>query len=533
MKYYFCERPPRPRPVWWFVTPYDLARFSARELEIWPALCHRAGAHFVAADVWGTGQRPEAWYDEYTPEEEADVKRMMNELLAQPWCERLGAVGFSYSGTVALRLATWVPRERWAGAVVFYAGLSNRDEDVWRANGVPLLLDQAEYAFTMPSYVASSRVASSSATSSERRLFYWPRRRLTSERWLEIDPAAVQPPVLILAGWSDAYVRAAFRVWAAHPDRVRLVVGPWEHVYPDRSRWGGRWDWRREVVGWMKRPRAGLMYALREMCAWRWWRATGAERPQPKEWSGVVSGPVTVRRRSRPLLAHSSRRYTWEHSAQTWTGTFPLELWPLSSASDARAMVAGPIDIRWENLPPRGTQPTPPFWAYVVVQRGEVFALVAHALCHPGRREQRATAAGWWGQERDRWYLAFESVTFPWTWVAPAVAPTWRWRPGRMVIAAWGWTGLRPGRELRVTEPEWPELEWRSATHIIHVPSGESWDIRAGRDGTVTVRWESDDGVKQRVQGRAGAGAEVRWRYQVMDAAGQTVDAGRFASRQP
>ncbi len=176
---------------------------------------------------------------------------MVEWLAAQPWCSgRVGMFGISWGGFNALQIAALAPQA--LRAVVTVCSTDDRyDNDVHYLGGSVLAVDMHAWSATMLAFASRPP---DPAFVGERWLPLW-RERLEHldplvHTWLAHqrrdaywrhgsvceDYDAITAPVLAVGGWADPYRDTVLRlVEHLPPERVRGLLGPWSHQYPDRG----------------------------------------------------------------------------------------------------------------------------------------------------------------------------------------------------------------------------------------------------------------------------------------------------------
>lgn len=231
--------------------PYRLTDWTApRDFQRHPWYAGHGYAS-VRVDVRGHGNSEGLPTDEYSATELADGVEVVNWLAAQPWCDgRVGMFGISWGGFNSLQIAALAPEP--LKAVVTVCSTDDRyDNDVHYRGGSVLAVDMHAWAATMLAFVSrppDPRYAGPG----------W--RDLWLERLEHVDPfihtwldhqtrddywrhgsvcedyGAIDAAVLAVGGWHDPYRDTVLRlVEHLPPDRVRGIVGPWSHQYPDRG----------------------------------------------------------------------------------------------------------------------------------------------------------------------------------------------------------------------------------------------------------------------------------------------------------
>ncbi|MFI9826942.1 CocE/NonD family hydrolase [Streptomyces sp. NPDC051913] len=231
--------------------PYRLTDWTApRDFQRHPWYAGHGYAS-VRVDVRGHGNSEGLPTDEYSATELADGVEVVNWLATQPWCDgRVGMFGISWGGFNSLQIAALAPEP--LKAVVTVCSTDDRyDNDVHYRGGSVLAVDMHAWAATMLAFVSrppDPRYAGPG----------W--RDLWLERLEHVDPfihtwldhqtrddywrhgsvcedyGAIDAAVLAVGGWHDPYRDTVLRlVEHLPPDRVRGIVGPWPHQYPDRG----------------------------------------------------------------------------------------------------------------------------------------------------------------------------------------------------------------------------------------------------------------------------------------------------------
>ncbi|NUS25469.1 MAG: CocE/NonD family hydrolase [Streptomyces sp.] len=231
--------------------PYRLTDWTApRDFQRHPWYAGHGYAS-VRVDVRGHGNSEGLPTDEYSATELADGVEVVNWLAEQPWCDgRVGMFGISWGGFNSLQIAALAPEP--LKAVVTVCSTDDRyDNDVHYMGGSVLAVDMHAWAATMLAFVSrppDPRYAGAG----------W--RDLWLERLEHVDPfihtwldhqtrdaywrhgsvcedyGAIDAAVLAVGGWHDPYRDTVLRlVEHLPPDRVRGLIGPWSHQYPDRG----------------------------------------------------------------------------------------------------------------------------------------------------------------------------------------------------------------------------------------------------------------------------------------------------------
>ncbi|MBK3576652.1 CocE/NonD family hydrolase [Streptomyces sp. MBT65] len=231
--------------------PYRLTDWTApRDAQRHPWYAGHGYAS-VRVDVRGHGNSEGAPGDEYDAQELADGVEVVNWLAAQPWCTgRVGMFGISWGGFNSLQIAALAPEP--LKAIVTVCSTDDRyDNDVHYMGGSALAVDLHAWAATMLAFVA--RPPDPEYTGLIWRdlwlkrleridpfIHTWLTHQLRDDYWKHgsvcEDYGAISAAVLAVGGWHDPYRDTVLRlVQHLPPDRVRGLIGPWSHQYPDRG----------------------------------------------------------------------------------------------------------------------------------------------------------------------------------------------------------------------------------------------------------------------------------------------------------
>ncbi|OON78496.1 CocE/NonD family hydrolase [Streptomyces tsukubensis] len=205
----------------------------------------------VRVDVRGHGNSGGKPGDEYDATELADGVAVVEWLAGQPWCSgKVGMFGISWGGFNSLQIAALAPEP--LKAVVTVCSADDRyDNDVHYMGGSVLAVDMHAWASTMLAFV--SRPPDPEFVGPEWRdmwlrrlegvepfIHTWLNHQTRDDYWkhgsVSEDYSAIDAAVLAVGGWHDPYRDTVLRLVENLPeDRVRGIIGPWSHQYPDRG----------------------------------------------------------------------------------------------------------------------------------------------------------------------------------------------------------------------------------------------------------------------------------------------------------
>ncbi|MGW2087758.1 CocE/NonD family hydrolase [Streptomyces sp. NPDC001880] len=231
--------------------PYRLSDWTApRDWQRHPWYAGHGYAS-VRVDVRGHGNSEGLPGDEYDATELADGVAVIHWLAQQPWCSgRVGMFGISWGGFNSLQIAALAPEP--LKAIVTVCSTDDRyDNDVHYMGGSVLAVDMHAWAATMLAFVSRppdpAQVGEGWKDMWLKRLeavdpfiHTWLAHQTRDDYWKHgsvcEDYSAIQAKVLAVGGWHDPYRDTVLRlVEHLDPDRVRGLIGPWSHQYPDRG----------------------------------------------------------------------------------------------------------------------------------------------------------------------------------------------------------------------------------------------------------------------------------------------------------
>ncbi|MER5934078.1 CocE/NonD family hydrolase [Streptomyces sp. NPDC002054] len=205
----------------------------------------------VRVDVRGHGNSDGRPGDEYDAQELADGVAVVEWLAAQPWCTgSVGMFGISWGGFNSLQIAALAPEP--LKAIVTVCSTDDRyDNDVHYMGGSVLAVDMHAWAATMLAFAARPpdplyagegwrEQWLSRLESVEPLIHTWLSHQTRDGYWKHgsvcEDYGAIGAAVLAVGGWHDPYRDTVLRLVEHLPaDRVRGLIGPWSHQYPDRG----------------------------------------------------------------------------------------------------------------------------------------------------------------------------------------------------------------------------------------------------------------------------------------------------------
>lgn len=304
----------------------------------------------VRVDVRGHGNSEGMPTDEYSQVELADGVEVVEWLAAQPWCSgKVGMFGISWGGFNSLQIAALAPEP--LKAIVTVCSTDDRyDNDVHYMGGSVLAVDMHAWAATMLAFV--SRPPDPVHVGEVMWRDMWVKRLEAVDpfvhTWLSHqtrdaywrhgsaceDYGAIRAAVLAVGGWHDPYRDTVLRlVENLPPDRVRGLIGPWSHQYPDRGlppgpaigflqetlRWWDHWL-RDKDTGAMATPvlRSYVMDAHPPATTYPSLPGRWVGDPA---WPSPSVTPVSYALQGAPVLVRSPSTRGWTRAASSPSGT--------------------------------------------------------------------------------------------------------------------------------------------------------------------------------------------------------------------
>jgi uncharacterized protein len=260
------DLPEHPLPVVMDYVPY-------RKDEVDPAAIRhylelpRRGYVVARVDIRGTGGSEGYAVDEYVAGEQQDGYDAIEWIAAQPWCDgHVNMMGISYGGFTALQVATLQPPHLTSIIPVDFTDDRYTDDCHYRGGLLRMYYDLGWYGTRMVAWNAmptDSVVSLPDARASLERdieqaepyLLAWLRHQVDGPYWRQGSVADIAEritcPAFLIGGWRDGYPNPPLRLFERLAGPHRLLIGPWDHRYPDAAIPGPRIDHLPEVIRWL------------------------------------------------------------------------------------------------------------------------------------------------------------------------------------------------------------------------------------------------------------------------------------------
>ncbi|WP_299989091.1 CocE/NonD family hydrolase [uncultured Ruegeria sp.] len=237
-----------------------------------------AGYASIRVDIRGYGDSDGIAEDEYSHQEIQDGHDLIQWLASQDWCDgNVGMFGKSWGAYNAFQVAATRPTalkaiapvmgtdDRWREDIHFYGGCLANDNFWWGSimqlyNAMPPDLQ----------IVGVDRWIDMWRERLEGTSFWpamWLEHQTHDEMWrrgsISENYADVEVPVYFFGGWMDLYRDTPFRIAQNLKGPVKILMGPWAHLYPHEGIPGPKADFVGEVIRfwdhWLKGKDTGLM----------------------------------------------------------------------------------------------------------------------------------------------------------------------------------------------------------------------------------------------------------------------------------
>ncbi|MFC3616596.1 CocE/NonD family hydrolase [Lutimaribacter marinistellae] len=237
-----------------------------------------AGYASIRVDIRGYGDSDGLAEDEYSHQEMQDGHAVVQWIAEQDWCDgNVGMFGKSWGAYNAFQVASTRPPalkaiitvmgtdDRWREDIHFYGGCLANDNFWWGSimqlyNAMP----------PDPAIVGADRWLDMWRGRLEGAEFWpamWLEHQTHDEMWRRGSIceayADVDIPVYFFGGWADLFRDTPFRIAEHLKGPVKVMMGPWAHLYPHEGIPGPKADFVAEAIRfwdhWLKGVDTGLM----------------------------------------------------------------------------------------------------------------------------------------------------------------------------------------------------------------------------------------------------------------------------------
>ncbi len=231
----------------------------------------------LRVDMRGSGDSDGVMEDEYSDQEMRDGADVVQWIADQPWCDgNVGMFGKSWGAYSAFQVAALRPPalkaiapvmgtdDRWLEDIHFYGGVLANDNFWWGA-----IMQLFNAAPPDPETAGEDHWR---ALWKERldAMTFWPAQWLEhqtrDEMWrrgsISENYDDVRIPVFYTGGWADLYRDTAFRITQRLQGPVKVLMGPWAHLFPHEAVPRPRVDFISETTRfwdrWLKGEDSGI-----------------------------------------------------------------------------------------------------------------------------------------------------------------------------------------------------------------------------------------------------------------------------------
>ncbi|MDW4550339.1 CocE/NonD family hydrolase [Defluviimonas sp. D31] len=270
-----------------------------------------AGYAAIRVDIRGYGDSEGVAEDEYSHQEIQDGHDVIQWIADQDWCDgNVGMFGKSWGAYNSFQVAATRPPalkaiapvmgcdDRWREDIHFYGGCLANDNFWWGSimqlyNAMP----------PDPAIVGADRWEQMWRERLEAMRFWpamWLEHQTHDEMWRRgsicENYADVEVPVYFFGGWADLFRDTPFRIAEHLRGPVKVLMGPWAHLYPHEGSPTPKADFVAEVIRfwdhWLKGRDTGLMdepplrFWLQDSVA-----PAGSQADRPGRWVEEVRWP--------------------------------------------------------------------------------------------------------------------------------------------------------------------------------------------------------------------------------------------------
>ena len=243
----------------------------ARDESMHPILAE-AGYAAIRVDMRGTGDSGGVMLDEYADIETQDGVDVIAWIAEQDWCDgNVGMFGKSWGAYNSFQVAAKQPPalkaiapvmgtdDRWLEDIHFYGGVLANDNFWWGSimqlyNALPP--DQAIVGEAWEAQWKERLEA----------MCYWPAMWLEhqthDEMWrrgsISENYDNITIPVYFFGGWADLFRDTPFRIAQHLKSPVKILMGPWAHLYPHEAIPSPRMDFMAELIRYWDHTLKGI-----------------------------------------------------------------------------------------------------------------------------------------------------------------------------------------------------------------------------------------------------------------------------------
>ncbi len=238
----------------------------------------RAGYAAIRVDMRGSGDSDGVMEDEYSDQEIQDGFDVIAWIADQPWCDgNVGMFGKSWGAYTSFQVAAKRPPalkaiapvmgtdDRWLEDIHFYGGVLANDNFWWGSimqlyNAMPpdpMIVGEDRWRGMWKERLDAMRFWPALWLEHQTHDAMW-RRGSISENYDNVEI-----PVYFFGGWADLFRDTPFRIAERLKGPVKILMGPWAHLYPHEATPDPKVDFLDEILRfwdhWLKGRDTGLM----------------------------------------------------------------------------------------------------------------------------------------------------------------------------------------------------------------------------------------------------------------------------------
>ena len=225
---------------------------------------HFANAGYAAlrVDMRGSGDSDGVMLDEYAEDETRDGVDVIAWIAAQPWCDgNVGMFGKSWGAYNAFQVAARRPPalkaiapvmgtdDRWLEDIHFYGGVLANDNFWWGS------IMQLYNAMPPDPAIVGERWRELWKQRLDAMCFWpaqWLEHQTHDDMWrrgsISENYTDINIPVYFFGGWADLFRDTPFRIAEQLTSPVKVIMGPWAHLYPHEGIPSPRMDFIGELI---------------------------------------------------------------------------------------------------------------------------------------------------------------------------------------------------------------------------------------------------------------------------------------------
>ncbi len=263
-----------------------------------------AGYAAIRVDMRGSGDSDGLMDDEYSHQEIQDGAAVVQWIAAQNWCDgKVGMFGKSWGAYTSFQVAALQPPalkaiapvmgtdDRWLEDIHFYGGVLANDNFWWGS-----IMQLFNAAPPDPDIVGWDHWQARWKERLDAMVFWpalWLEHQTHDEMWrrgsISENYENVRIPVYFFGGWADAFRDTPFRIAENLSGPVKVLMGPWAHLYPHEGAPGPKVDFVGELIRFWDHYLKGEDRGLTDEPALRFWlqesiAPAGAHGERPGRW---------------------------------------------------------------------------------------------------------------------------------------------------------------------------------------------------------------------------------------------------------